>query len=760
MEPKAPLADCDNCPLKDCPPVYGSGPAKADIVLVGEAPGRDEVKSGIPFSGVSGKLMNSILLQNGIKREDIYVTNACLCRPPDNAKPTAKAIQSCRDRLLAEIRVRRPNIIVCVGGSAAQSVLQTKEGITSLRLQQEQVSPELGVRVIPTFHPAYALRSPDNYPSIVKDIGRIHLRQVGWEPTKWNLYDSTDLALHALEQQSAYSRLVVDIERDYDANEPNTLDAKFLSIAISHRPGASCVYPKVVVDDPRFRLALQRIFAKPNSDIRFGYQRGQFDIQYEWEFAPEARVDDDSLLLHYSTDERKGTHDLEQMAVEILHAPQYKSDTRSYLPYKGASLRHLPPKILYEYNGCDADVTHRLIPILEKEMREDGTDWVYYNLLIPGTNVLAHVERRGIRFDRERAEALAATYDRELEGKESRLQQWVRNPRSFKQVLAALHEEGFTWVKSTDKDTIKNLDSDLARGVLDYRKMQKMVSTYMRGLAKQCIDDEIHANFNLNTTETGRLSSSHPNLQNIPRTDTEIGREIRDLFYARPGYTLISADYQAIELRLMAEIAGDEYMLQAFREGRNLHKERAERIWGPNYTRTQYVWGKNIIFGSIYRGQAAMLANKYDVPVDVVLQIQRDMHAASPAIGEYWAETDKLVQTQGYLRSDFGRLRRFWLVTAQNWKDISKEAYNFRISSPASDLTLTALIKLYPILQPYDCHPIITIHDDNTFECPTDAVPDVLPIIKEVMEDTGRTVPTPVEFKVGPRWGSQKEVVI
>lgn len=752
---KAHLAKCKDCPLLDCEPVYGFGPEQADLVIVGEAPGLNETKKGRPFVGKSGQLLDKALVDNGVVIKEAYYTNACLCRPPGNETPSAKAIKACRDRLIHEIQGRSPKQILCVGAIAAKSVLGTTDGITSLREKSEHISPELGVKVIPTFHTAAALRDPGKFPAIVRDIKQLgysgdYLRQTGWEHTKYKVIHDTDTAIRVLAKQAEYPELVVDVERHYDSKEIDNRKPNLLCLGISHRPGASVVYDEKVFNDPRFQQVLAQLYAR--KDINWAWQNGKFDIQWQWHFAPEARVDDDTMLMHYATDEREkkngGGHGLELIASIILNAPRYKTETRKWLPYEGAPLSLLPPHILWEYNATDADVTHRILEPLRKEMKSDGVDGMYHRLLIPGSNVLAGVEHRGIALDIPGLEQLAEVFSREMAEGESALKQWVSNPRSHVQIRAALQDLGY-WVPNTQKDTIKDIPEEFVEKLLEYKSIHKLASTYVKAWLKRQVNGRLHANFNLHTTETGRLSSSAPNLQNIP-----IGRTMRDMLIAGEGRTFITADYSAIELRLMALLCNDPYMLQAFREGRNLHRERALKLFGDNYTDRQYVSTKSVAFGSIFGETAKHLAERLGITIQEAKKIQLDIFVKSPTIKRYWAETEEQILENGHLRSIFGRVRRFWLVTADNWYDIKKEGYNFRVQSPASDLTLESLIKLTPLLEPYDAHPVLLVHDSNTFDCPVEATRDVARLIKEVMEDTGLDVPTPVEIKVGPRWGS------
>src|SRR5215831_1894948 len=305
---KAPKARCDECPLAKERFAPGKGPAQADLVIVGEAPGLQEVHAGVPFTGRSGQLLDRVLKFHEINRKEVFVTNVCLCRPPSNATPPSAAIKACHPRLLEELRSRKPKTILALGNTAARALLDTRTGITELRSIPGQESPYLpGVRLIPTFHPAAALRQPDMFPSIISDIKKTTRVEVVWEYTKYVTPNGVEDALRLLRKQYDYplDTWAIDIEVGID-NMGRKIDVKnpdWLCIGISHRPGAAVVYPEEVVRNDTWQMYLDNYLAV--SKKRQVYQNGKFDTQHLWSIAENARVDEDTMLMHYATDERK-----------------------------------------------------------------------------------------------------------------------------------------------------------------------------------------------------------------------------------------------------------------------------------------------------------------------------------------------------------------------------------------------------------------------------------------------------------------------
>jgi DNA polymerase-1 len=737
------------------------GPDKVDLAIVGEAPGYEEAKHGTPFVGKSGQLLTAILRNAGIDRDTVWVTNVCLCRPPGNATPSTAAVKACRPRLIQELQERRPNTVLALGNTAAKTLLDTRTGITELRKIPDSKSYDLpGVRILPTFHPAAALRSPDMLPSIIADVAKVNRIQVGWEDTKYKVAESVDQAIQLLNKQVQASRtLVLDIEleidekfRRYDPKRPN-----WLCFAISHRPGASVVYPREVIMDPTFRHWAQAAFENP--DISWDGQNMKFDVEHTWEIAPKMKVGGCTMLRHYATDERKGTHDLEQLAVEQLGAPRYKTDTRQYLPYKGAPLSYLPRDILHQYNAADADITHRLIQPLNQQMEEDGVTSMYNTLMVPGSNALAPAEWWGVKLDKEYLQRVGDDLQVEMRGQEVGLAEYVGNPRSPQQVKAVLEDQLGMPLESTDKDHLKviiekyggNDAAVFAEKLLEYRSNHKLYSTYVKGTFSHLVRGRVHPTFLLHGTETGRLSCRRPNLQNIPS-----GSTIRDAYMAGPDNILLSADYSQIEFRLAAIFAGDEKWIAEFKAGRSFHKEVALRYYGANYTDLQYLRAKAVNFGILYGRGAGSLAAEHKMNYSDAQRLITNFFAAYPKVKPWQNNLQRQIRERGYLESYYGRKRRFWLVTKDNWHVVSKEALNFPLQSTASDLTLLSLIRLVPLLG-NRAIPVITVHDSLVFEVHKSDLRDVAILVKEVMEDTPfkDICPTPVELKVGQRWGKR-----
>lgn len=747
MNPKAPYAECDECPLAPQRHVLGQGPDQADVVVVGEAPGKDEVRAGIPFTGPSGRLLNKVLEAQGIPRESVYVTNAVLCRPPGNETPTAKEVKHCRKRLIEEIKGRKPKVVLAVGAVASKDLLKTTEGITKTRVGPGRESEELGARVISTFHTAAALRAPDRFPAIVADVKKItHPMKLGWEPTKYEVPKDGSEAINLLSQQLGSTEMLsLDIENaaPFDPKHPN-----WLCIGISERPGHAVVYPPEILD------AIKPHLCRGLSDTskRWLMHNGKYDIKYLWEFAPYARTDEDTMLLHYATDERKGTHKLEYLATELLGTPFYKKEAMDSIEEaedeEKASLADLPPDTLYRYNATDCDVTYRLYDILKPEAEADNVMGVYKDILIPASNVIAKMEYEGVSVNVEQLEKIEVDIRGQMEQLEDELSQWVENPRSPVQIKKKLWEMGYK-VPDTQEDTIKDIGEAFTNKIIEYRGHHKIIKTYISGkkgiIPNLAPDRRVHPSFLLHGTETGRTSCRRPNLQNIP-----IDHPIRECFTADgPDRVLIEADYSQIELRVIAVLAQEPTLLEVFASGEHIHKEVAKALFGPNYNGREYVDAKSVSYGTIYGEHPPHLAYRTGRSLKEAEEIQTTFFKRFPKILDYRDEIEQQVLENGYVRSYFGRVRRFWLVTYDNKKDILKEAWNFPIQSVAGDITTTALIRLGE----KGLIPRMIIHDELVAECHKDEAEEVGEFMKAEMEAANPLdIPIPVDVSVSPYW--------
>ncbi len=774
---KHPNAKCEECPLlEDSVFVPSDGPDKADIVLVGEAPGLNEGRQGKPFVGASGKLLNRILSNSGIDREEVFITNVCLCRPKDNANPPVSAIKACSERLKGEIDERGATTIVALGNFAAKAITGSTRGITKLRVGPPKTSDKFpGVRIIPTFHPAASLYNADVFPDIVTDFGKIKGEsnvRVLWSPPEIKIFDDRIQADRVLQElrQLRTPDVALDIEVGFEKDEHFIHPDRYrlLCVGISHRANTA-----VVIGENALRNGgVQNQLGGLIGDKGIIAQNGKFDLAGLYYLNPEGAkhaLSFDTMLAHYTVDERRGTHSLDQLAIEFLGSPDWKSEVHRYL---GSSKNYadIPRDVLYKYNAYDASNTFLLKDYLSGRMESEDTTELH-EFLVRSSSTLMMMELNGVAVDMDYLDQLTEEYLNDIEAEVHDLKQMVElpdyNPNSWQQVQQVLKDVFLvpkSRVPNTRKETIAGLQGYAAKKGnkdlysfcekhLKYKEDAKAYGTYIKGIRSRIYRGRVHPSFLLHGTVTGRLSSRNPNLQNIPR-DSKIRRQ----FVATDtDHVLIQADYRQAELRVVACMARDAYLRDVLSNpARDIHSEVATRFFGTGFTKDQRVRAKAVVFGLTYGREAYSLAMEYGWSIREAQTYINEFFELIPDVVRWRQETIERVMEGGDLVTPFGRHRRYWLITKENHKDVIKESYAFLPQSTASDINLEAANRLAR-LGLWD-YLRIPVHDAIIFEMPKDRVTEVIPIIRHTMEEVGEEVfdgylPFPVDITMGQSWG-------
>lgn len=626
MKRRHPLALCETCPLfQDGEFVPSYGPAKADIAIVGEAPGYNEAQRGIPFTGQSGKLLDTVLKHYKIDRSEVFLTNACLCRNEDGTTPTKAAITACHPRLIHELQDRESKTVVALGNSAAESVMG-KTKITQLRIGPPKESPYLpGVRIVPTLHPAAALRQGDVFPHIVTDFGKINNDLLVWTPPEYFVAYTEVQALDSL--QAIYETrpefvvidIECDIEKDTAFDHPNQYG--MLCVGICYAKNKVLVLSEEVMGIQSVRDKLGELLR----EIQFVTQNGKFDIAGLYSLCGPLKASYDTLLMHYLLDERPGIHDLEQMGVEFLGAPSWKKEIDKYKkPGQGYGV--IPREVLYKYNAYDCSVTYDLKEMFGAKLdAQSSTDilylkagkmvkgktlWDAHDFLIDIQNEIVFVELNGISIDPDYLDTLSEKLQDELGLTEIKLNLMLPNklitngvfgpknydkaggvnPRSPVQLKKVFQDFG-VFTKSTDEETCKLIismkgeNSPIGRfctTLLEHRAGTKDYGTYVKGIRKRIFQGttRVYPSFLLHGTTEGRLSCRNPNLQNIPRKSA-----IRRLFVpASKENVFVQTDYSQAELRVLCWLSGDRYFTDIFNVGiRDVFDELSENVLFQQY---------------------------------------------------------------------------------------------------------------------------------------------------------------------------------
>lgn len=699
-----------------------------------------------------------VLNHHGIDRDSVFLTNTVLCRPKDNRTPTAAEVKACRPRLVAEIQAAAPETVVALGNTAAHSFLRTDVGITTLRTglaKESDVEGFEGLRVVPTVHPAACLRSADMFPALVDDLGKVYpTTTIKWEPPRYRVFEDPGDAVAALnELGNGYRELVVDIETglEKDASFEHSDRHSLLCVGLGFEPGRVVVVGEGALQHGEVRRVLGRLL----DDKDWIAHNGKFDLAGLRRLG-RGRLAFDTMLASYALDERQGTHGLKYLAAELLGAPQYDLEVRRYVG-KNDSYAVIPRDVLYKYNAYDVACTHLLAERYRHDM--DATSVKLNDFLTEASGALMESELEGIAVDQVRLDELTETYIDSLDVLEDELKPWVDNPRSPKQVKEALHEMGFK-VDSTAADILEEVlkktepgssPSEFVNKMLRIRKEGKLYGTYIKGIRKRVWNGRIYPTFLLHGTTTGRLSCRNPNLQNVPR-----GSTIRSMYVPAPGNVFVQADYATVELRVLATLAQDEYLRGLFVEGRDIHNEISTQLYGPEFTKEQRVRTKAVVYGLSYGREAFSIAQEYDMKVNDAIRLMEGFFQVIPDTVK-WKEQlrHKVFHESEDLETPFGRRRRFWLITNENRRDVEKEAYAFYPQSIASDICLSAFIRLR---QSHGLSVRLPVHDSILVECNASDAQAVSYLMEEVMSQTATEVfsdyvPFPVDVKIGETWG-------
>jgi len=429
--------------------------------------------------------------------------------------------------------------------------------------------------------------------------------------------------------------------------------------------------------------------------------------------------------------------------------------------------------------GEHAEHLQRLAPLLRKEVEAQGLAELYETIDLPLAPVLAAMERDGVRIDPKALDAMSKTMEREIRSLEKTI--WklggsefnVNSPQQLAEIL--FDKMGLTLggrrrgkPRSTAADVLEELAllHELPRKVLEYRELTKLKSTYVDALPKLIHGEtgRLHTSFSQTTAATGRLSSSDPNLQNIP-VRSELGRQIRAAFVASPGNTLLSADYSQIELRILAHFSKDPVLVEAFRTGQDIHARTAEEVFrvGPMAQNAEHRRAaKAINFGIIYGQTPFGLAAQLGIDQKEAAQFIAAYFARYRGVKEYLERSLAEARKAGFTRTLSGRTRPVPEITSPqvNLRNFAERtALNTPLQGTAADLIKLAMIVIARQLveQKFKAKMILQVHDELLFEAPHDELDRLRPLVRKAMENVHElAVPLVVDLKAGPNWRDMK----
>jgi DNA polymerase I len=493
-----------------------------------------------------------------------------------------------------------------------------------------------------------------------------------------------------------------------------------------------------------------------------------------------AGLEFDTMLASYLIDATRSSQELEPTVLEQLG---YKALTQDEVCGKGVkalAFAHIPVEGLLDFAGERADLAFQLAETLKPMLATQEVESVYRDLELPLVPILADLEKAGIRVDGRALTSQATLVERELNEHSTAIYAMageefnINSPKQLAEILfdklklPVVKRTGASRAPSTAVEVLEELAlaHDMPRLILEWRALAKLKGTYIDALPQLINPDtgRVHTSFNQAVAATGRLSSSDPNLQNIP-IRTEIGREIRRAFIADPGHLLISADYSQIELRVLAHLSEDDTLIAAFARGEDIHDRTAAKVFGEHSTLDPHELrrrAKIVNYALLYGKTAFTLAKDIGVTQAAAQEFIEAYFAGFPKVRGFIEQTLADARKTGVVKTMFGRRRPVPELTSKNGQiraAAERVAVNLPIQGTAADILKRAMIDVHGALTTSfpRARMILTVHDELLFESPAEQSTDVAALVRECMSSAvALRVPLDVDVGIGENWKAAK----
>lgn len=804
---------CEGCifKTKSC----GSrGPEDSPFVIVGESPGTRELVTGKPFSGPSGKILGEILKGMGFDSLGIepYIINAFNCYPAGkDMSVLERATRACNGRVQEQLKKHPRKVILCLGLAASWAVT----GDYSIRILRDRGTvrhntdiAETGI--VLTLHPAYLLRNGSALSVWKKDLRQAVELLKGKSLEKWNPPTWT-----VVEKPSAYAELVDQylesgelITGDVETDHFHFMRGRMLCLGITKGDGSH-----VDIIPEHLLYGMPHLTKRLVEGGRWNWHNGLFDIKWFRVQGWQAQVHEDTMLMSYAMNENRGFHDLDQTAQHWLGAPRHKEMLEQYLPYKGASYRHIPLPILYEYNAIDLSKTHCQYFPMRDAIRQDWNSIdAYRSTLIPAVNFIAEMQLYGVEADVDKINENIVLHERELAEVRAKINVYAQrhlghdlNPNSPLQVKALIYEKmklGHPTMSTNESALIeakRKHEHPIIDLLLDHREVAKRKGTYVSNILSDPdrkknpegfiqSDGRVHADYKLHGTATGRLAGADPNMLNQPR-----GPLIRSQFRAAQGKIFVEVDLNQAELRSLALMSGDPILMEIYTKNEiSIHDVttgkffatkaeiasdpsiaamvRAQLHAGEHITDDKLygeakMRGKAVNFGIVYGREAYSLSREFNIPIAEAQRWIDDWLGLYEGAAEFIDYCRRAPAENRTLITMFGRKKRPGLVGRDGLRNLQNEFANFPHQSTASDIMLQAAIEVHPVLvKKWDAHIWNELYDAIYFEMDADddALAESVAYIQKVITAVPKRrgllrVPFLGDAKIGYTWGSMRD---
>lgn len=805
------LCKCGECPLFELgrTKVWDRGPEQTGLVFVSEAPGYQEDAKGFPFAGRSGDLLNATLEEIGLERDRCWITNTVLCRPQEmpgkkDTPPPVTAIEACNERLRAEVKSRKPKVIVTLGAPASRTILRTSDPITSLAGNITWVK-EFNAWVIPTFHPASVLHGAfGNFDRIYDAINRAKRllfkeipfpkkRYLFRQDKEWFYFDQVQWILSTIRQlvSSTVRHIAIDLETDGF----NVVDDAVLEIGVSDGKTAWVFDATTLLGSKKCVAAMNYLLSEP--DITWIAHNKKFDQQFmarEGLVIPEKF--EDTMVWAMGMNERAGYLGLDNLSQVLLNEPGWKDETKPYLK-GGKKFSNVPLELRAIRNARDTLATWKLYPVLKNLVGEEGkTAYVVKTLLTPAQGAFAHAETHGVLIDVDYVEEIRPKVIKGLDAARLDLQAFAKeagfnsydvvkspkftdgslDPRSPIQLRHCAYEtmgiRPIVKQKSSKKPTtdVTFLEKHAGNPFVDrlqfFRDWDHALSVYVDGVMDDvCSDGRIHPDILIYGAETGRLSIKNPPLQTIPKDEVVEEKgfpNLKRMFIPSPGMVWVHADFKQLEVRIAWHYSGDKNLGHDCMT-QDLHATMASRVTGKKLANIGVMDRfdqKFITFGMMYNRKAFSISKALGWSIKKARAYIDEFWAKYPDYHSWWLEQQKHALEHGWLETTIGRRRRWNLIMPEFVPEIRNQAVNFPPQSLASDYNTYKFIELDRELRKRGWgFPLFPVHDSIEFELWEKNLDEAVDLIV-------RTMTTPpfetcatfeVDVEVGPSWGEVKK---
>jgi DNA polymerase-1 len=736
---KRPQSNCDACPLKDTDwvPSQILDDPELPVFFIAQNPGGTEMLTKVPLTGTSGKMGYRLLAEAGLNKRRLNIGNLISCPTPDDRAPTSEEVECCAPGLQAEIADLQPELIIAWGKPSLKALVGRAD-IQKVRGNFFPLLPRWNhtCQVLAALHPSFIQRQRQWIPDSVEDLkkARSFFTSSGIE-----VADKPEFVYDPSERElTEYLTSSDDVTAfDLETTGLNPRLDKILGISFCNRLDKTTALYYQGPHDPR-RAVVKWFLSNPK--LKKATQNGSFDCAFEYSDGVKVKglVYDTRLAEHLLASDLPTN--LSYLREKYTKHEAYKPSAREM-----SQIGSMPINKVLEFNCWDAHVTY---DVMKAQLRllTKGNLKVLDEIYMPLIFTLNYMERKGVKVD---TDCLAAIYA-DLIPKAQHLDQELFAPLGLNP-NAPLQLTKYFGTKDCREETLlyhikrDHQYANLMQGRLDYISLTKGASTFLKGIYQRLEDGRIHTNYHPEGTGTGRISSSAPNLQNIPK-------DYRIVYIADDEeHILVEFDYSQLEL-IVAALLGDETnLLNQIERGIKPHHILGKIIYGREWddlSEQEKLREKAVLFGTIGGRSPYSIAREFGIPVYQAEAWQALCVGQYPGLAVYKERCLEEWQTTGKITTAFGTER----VVSE-----PTQALNNRMQGTASFITLTTLNELYK--KGFDIR--LTVHDSITLSCRCKELRDIVKEAKKIVERPIKQLKNyrfPAKITTGPSWGEQKEI--